>query len=470
MISAVPAPRLFAYASAAILAASLAYGLLHMPLQFHDALDEMMAAQRSPSLRASFTSTFGETSYFRLLRITETKFFFDVSGGHYFASYKAFHIAVVAAAFVLLTGYLRVATGIDLAAALFALAVFTGLHTLVPIVKEAYPVNHYLQIMVFSLAAAHVARSRGGWWIDAAAIVMYIAGSLLLESGVLIWVVIAASRLLGRRGVSDRAIALMTLLLAGYLFVRFVWLLPNLRAMGNASGYFFERLEVAQIRERFGPGLTRFNVYNVLASIASVLFSEPRAGVFLFAKAWSMGDVPPRMWISIASSAITTALIGVAVWRRWVNRTMDDGSTDLALFMAVLCANAVASYAYTKDDIISVAGAFYAVAAFWAVRDLLSRPHRVVASVVLGAALLIAGSGWSIRTVGVNYLLRTQAFAIRNDWAWVPDEMQRHGTWPTEPSTQRFVIGLRDSALAMPVVNPWFVPRWMDRVFDVDYF
>jgi len=104
------------------------------------------------------------------------------------------------------------------------------------------------------------------------------------------------------------------------------------------------------------------------------------------------------------------------------------------------------------------------------VRDLLVRPHRAAASVLLGAALLAAGSAWSIRTIGVNHLLRTQAFAIHNDWAWVPDDMQRRGTWPTEASTQRFVIGLRDSSLARPIVNPWFVPRWMDRVFDVDNF
>ncbi len=48
--------------------------------------------------------------------------------------------------------------------------------------------------------------------------------------------------------------------------------------------------------------------------------------------------------------------------------------------------------------------------------------------------------------------------------------MERRGTWPSDPSTRKVVIGLRDQSIAMPIVNPWFVPRWADRVFDIDYF
>src|SRR5256885_3898914 len=50
-----------------------------------------------------------------------------------------------------------------------------------------------------------------------------------------------ASRLAGRRGISDRALVVMTVLLALYGAVRFVWLAPNVQAMTNASGYFYER-------------------------------------------------------------------------------------------------------------------------------------------------------------------------------------------------------------------------------------
>ena len=83
---------------------------------------------------------------------------------------------------------------------------------------------------------------------------------------------------------------------------------------------------------------------------------------------------------------------------------------------------------------------------------------------------LVAGSGWAVRTIGVNHVLRAQAFAFHNDWAWIPEDMERRGTWPSDPSTRKVIIELRDRSIAMPIVNPWFVPRWADRVFDVDYF
>ena len=474
-------PRLCAYACAAILASSLAYGLIRMPLQVHDSLEEIIAAQRSPGVWASFTSTIGETAYFRPLRIAETKALFDLSGGHYFAAYKAFHIALLAAAFALFAGALRIETGADLAAALFALTVFTGLHTFLGLVKEAYPVNHFLQVVVLVLAAVRLSKARGGRWIDGAAIITFVVACLTLESGILVWVALVASRAAGRRGVSDRGLAAITVLLAAYGLIRFVWLAPNVQGMANASGYFFERLEGAQIRERFGPGLTRFNVYNVAASMASVLFSEPRGGVLMFLRAWSLGDVPPRMWINVGSSVITTILVGIIAWRiivggpggsapRVTGSTTTDARADLLVFAAVLLASAVASYAYTKDEIMSVAGVFYALMAFWAVRDLLTRGLRAAPAVAVGLALLIAGAGWSTRTIGVNHVLRAQAFAFHNDWAWIPEEMERRGTWPADPSTRKVVIDLRDQSLGMPIVNPWFAPRWADRIFDTDYF
>ena len=457
-----PAPRLTVYACAALLAASVAYGLLRMPLQVHDAVDEIMAAQRSPGVWASFTSTIGETSYFRPLRIAETKLLFDVSRGHYFAAYKTFHIVLLAAAFALFLGELSIQTWTDAAAALFALTVFTGLHTFLGFVREAFPVNHFLQVAVLALLAVRLARARPRPAIDLAANLVFVAACLTLESGILVWVAVVASRLAGRRGISGRGLVAMTVLLAVYGVVRFVWLAPNIEAMANPSGYFFERLEGAQIRERFGAGLSRFTVYNVIASMATVLFSEPRGGVFVFFRAWSMGDIPPRMWINVVASTLTTLLMLGAFLR--------SRDREPLVFIAVLLASAVASFAYAKDEIMSVAGVFYAITAYWAVRILLTRPLRAPAAAAVAVLLLVASTGWSIRTIGVNHVLRAQAFAVHNDWSVVPEAMERRGTWPAAASTRNLVIGLRDESLARPIVNPWFVPRWADRVFEGDYF
>jgi hypothetical protein len=447
----------------------VSYGLLRMPLQVHDAVEEIMAADRSPGVWASFTSTIGETSYFRPLRIAETKLLFDLSAGHYFAAYKTFHIALLVAAFALFVTLLPIGTWTDAAAALFALTVFVGLHTFLGFVREAFPINHFLQVAVLVLAAVHLSRARPRTAVDVGANIMFVLACLTLESGVLVWVAAVASRLAGRRGISDRGLMVMTVLLAVYGVVRFAVLAPNVQAMANASGYFYERLDGPEIRARFGPGLSRFTLYNVLASMGSVLFSEPRGGVFVFLRALSLGDVPPRMWINVLSSTLTTCVIVRHMWRKPLRLAppVDDAAL---VFVAVLFASAAASFAYAKDEIMSVAGVFYALAAFWAVRELLTRNMHRAAAALVALLLLVAGSGWAVRTVGVAHVLRTQAFTVRNDWAEIPEAMQKRGIWPAEPSTQQLVLRLRDGSLRMPVVNPWFIPRWADRVFEGDYF
>jgi len=134
------------------------------------------------------------------------------------------------------------------------------------------------------------------------------------------------------------------------------------------------------------------------------------------------------------------------------------------LFGAVLIASAAASFAYAKDVIMSTAGTCYALVAFWAVRDQLLRVRRASAGVALAVLLLAASSLWTVRLIGVHHVLRTQAFAFHNDWAGLLEHL------PADPEGRRLVLAMRADALSRPVVNPWFIPRWADRVFDIDYF
>jgi hypothetical protein len=446
------------------MAGSLGYGLLRVPLQVQDSLPKIVEAGRSPGVWASFTSEIGTTD-FRPLWMAESKVLFDLSRGHVHVAYKAFHIGLVLAAFGLFVAALRIETSVDLAASLFALSVFAGMNTFVGLVKEATPVNVYLPIVVFVLLAIHLSRGRGGLWMDIVAVLTFVAACLTLESGVLVWVALVAGRLAGRRGVSDRALVSVTVVMLVYLGVRFTLLPVDTQ---NASGYLAERLEPEQIRERFGAGLSRFTIYTVYASISSVLFSEPRDGTFVIVRAWQGGDIPPRIWINIVSSTLTTMLIAVAASRLWRRGSRDaDGDraairADLLIFGALLAASAVTSFAYAKDVIMSVAGACYAIVAFWAVRDHLIRA-RVGPAVVTTIVLLVASSLWAVRVVGVHHVLRTQAFAFHNDWPGLRNHL------PDDPAARRLISTLRADALSRPVVNPWFVPRWADRVFDIDY-
>ena len=459
-------PRLCVAICAALIVGSLAYGLLQVPLQVTDTLQKYVDAAHSPGVWTSFTSEIGTTD-FRPLWVAEIKLLFDVSYGHLHIAYKAFHIAMLVAAFGFFVAALPIETGVDVAASLFALIVLVGSNTFTGLVKEATPVNVYLPIVVLVLLAMQLSRRPHAWWVDAAAMLALIGACLTLESGVLVWVALVAGRIAGGRGVSDRALLAITVVTVVYLAVRLTLLPLDTQ---NTSGYLAERLEPEQIRARFGAGLSRFTVYTVLASISSVLFSQPRDGTFVVLRAWQAGDIPPRMWISISSSLMTTALIGIAAWRLWraapvaAEPHRAHMRTDFIVFAAVLAASAVASFGYAKDVIMSTAGACYALVAFWAIRDQLIRVRHVAAAVALAALLLAVSSLWAVRVIGVQHVLRTQAFAFHNDWAGVRDHM------PEDPVGRRLVAALRADALSRPVVNPWFMPRWADRVFDIDYF
>jgi hypothetical protein len=143
------------------------------------------------------------------------------------------------------------------------------------------------------------------------------------------------------------------------------------------------------------------------------------------------------------------------------------------IFAIVLAANASISYVYTKDEIMSVAGAFYALPVFGAAVYFLRRWWERPQSWVVTAAmcvLFIAGSSvWAVRAAGVHHVLRSQAFVQRNDWTRLEREWRRDGNWERYSGSQSLIQSLRRQAVATRVVNPYFEPRWMERVFDINY-
>ena len=112
---------------------------------------------------------------------------------------------------------------------------------------------------------------------------------------------------------------------------------------------------------------------------------------------------------------------------------------------------------------MSVAGAFYALAGYAAVRRLLDRAPQAgtAARMVLCGALAIAAAGWAVRTMGVHYSLRYEAFKVRNEWAAEP-EAQYLATPAARTVTER----LRQDALEQRAVAPRFYPRWQERWFE----
>ncbi len=454
---------------AAVLASAISYDLWRTPVQVFDALGEVLDAQASQSVSESFVGSLSTAAYLRPLRIAQIKAIFDAAHGHYQLAYRGFHVLLVFALMMLFTRALHVESSLDLAAAVFALTVLTGLHTFVGFVREAFPINHFLEIAVFCLAVLNLARSGGGWWIDLAAAVLFACAALTLESGLLVWVVAVSAWICGLRGVSLRGVALMTALVAGYFFLRFDYLATGTPGLTERSANFlFERLEPDELVRRFAARPYVFYAYNVAASLGSVLFAEPRDGMLAATRAWRHGEIPPRVYLTVLSSVGTTALIVWAAVVRWRGRTFGPPERIAVCGAAVLLASAVLSFAYTKDEIMAVAGAFYAFAAYAAIRVPLewSGGARRPAAVLVASLFLFAmASAWAVRSIGVHHLLSLQAWRVRNDWAEVPLRYRREHRWPTDARAVALIEQLRREALASPVRNPQLIDEGYNRWF-----
>jgi len=116
----------------------------------------------------------------------------------------------------------------------------------------------------------------------------------------------------------------------------------------------------------------------------------------------------------------------VPAWKNWFARTegeggrppaFDDADRLVIIFLVVLPLNALFAAAYEKDVIMSPAGLFYAVAAYFVFCDLLSR--RAVA--IAPAVVLLVAVGWSIRFVGMHDNLRARALSVQDEWAYYDD-------------------------------------------------
>lgn len=463
-----------AWCVAAIMCAAVCVSLLRIPVQTTDSIVPLLQAQETPGVFAAVEGSMASTAYLRPLRIGQIQVLYELArdSGRYFLVFRGFHAALVVAAFILFMAALRVRTREDFFVATFALTVMTGLHTFLGTVWEAYPINHFLEIAVFCLLALVLAQSKGGWWSDVAAALVFIVASLTLESGLLVWVVLVAARIVGLRGVSPIGIAAVTLLLLGYMYLRFESLGTGAPALTErASGFWTERLSTEELVRRFGERPSVFYAYNVLSSWLSVLLSEPRAGTFAIPRQLSLtGELLPGTLLNVFSSVVTTVFMVAVVarrWREWLAGRFMKGDQLLLVMLAVLAGNGAISYGYTKDETMSTAGVFYALAASAAVREAVAwaSARRRAMRIAVAVLLFAVGSAWALRTIGLHYQMRSIAYAATNEWVSVDRWLDEQGASPTTPEARRLVELLRNDAIDRPATPAYFLPSWGERWF-----
>ena len=463
-----------AYAFALVLSVTLGVCLLGIPVQLSDSLANLLEVQRMTLGQILDPRAWQGASYVRPFLSGLLKIVFDLADGRYYAWFRGLQVLQVAALLLLVVRLLRVRSMAEAASVPLCLAALVAVPTFAGTVREAFPINTFLTILLCCAAAASLSQSRGGLWTDAVACLLLIFSTLTVETGLLVWVIFVTLYVVGARGVSRGAVVAATVWVAGYAALRL--------AMGGASpglnerdsGFGFSSHTAAELQRMFEGNPLPFYAYNVASTIGAVLFSEPRGGVWRFAAGLTgRAELQPWQAVSVVTSAVTSLVVGwyVAIrLPRWRRREFDAPDRLVALFLALVPANAVFAYAYAKDVIMSPVGVFYAIAATTAVRGLLfdAAPRRPWwARTALRLALVVVVCGWSFRLLGLHYSLRQAAPVVRDEWAYIDDWERHQRVEFTTPGQIRLRETLYQDAIAGGLRLPALSGEWADRWFDI---
>jgi hypothetical protein len=465
-------PRLAAWGLGALTALALAGSVYRVPIQVSDSLEVIQRVIQMPSTAAAFVEgLYNSPTMLRPLKEVRTRLLVQAGealGGRYHLVFRGYHAIAGAILVALFVWVCRVRTWTDVAALAFGLAVLTGMHTFVGLVREAFPVNHYLIVAVSALATFALARSRGGWPADLAALVLLASAALTFESGLVVWPVAIAAYASGLRGISRRGIALLTLLVVLYAVFRVGYLGKQSGGIGQrGTGFGAGALTESEQVERFGNRPYVLYAYNVTMAGTSVLLSQPQVGRFTAIAAWNSGSMPPVFIVQIGSSLLTSLLIAWYVFSRGPSGSRRWREPVVLTFFAVLGVSALMSFAYAKDEIVSAAGVFYAVAAYMAARELLAvRPPSWVGALLV-VVCLAGSSAWAVRSAGLHLRLRHGAFESRAEWAYILSPLLP-ATWPKDPHTRQVVARIRDEVLLHPTVAPAMLPKWTESWWGED--
>ncbi len=463
-------PAVLAFLIAAFITLPLAESVFQIPIQVSDSLQAIVIGAKYSSFWSLLTdsSRFSSTT-FRPMRYAQTRWLLNAAaatGTTYNSAFRGAHVALLVLLVLLFLLAIRVRTWTALAAFTVVFPALIGIHTFVAMLQEAFPINHFAEVGVCALAVFVLAQYQPRWFFPVIACVLLAFALSVIESGALVWVVAICCGAAGMRGITRSTVVATTLLVMAYLLARHALEIASPGVGGHGSGFGGTFYSPEELKQRFGAHPLGFMVYNVAGGLASLLFSEPRQGVYGLVNAWNTGVAHPVLWINLASSLVMTALI---VWygARHLRRgraAWTDADRMFVVACAVMIVNAALTAAYIKDEIISVGGLFYAVAAFIAVRALLDTiPQRGLIASALIALLLTTDAGlWAFRAAGNHYLLRYDAFKTRNDWVEVL-RADKRDDWPADPQELAITRRIRDEVILRRVASPSFMPRWADR-------
>lgn len=456
-----------AYLYGVMLLVAVGYSLLDLPVQVTDSYGNMVDASHG-TLWDLISRQFFQRAYLRPLLWAHIRVLMDAADGHYYWMFRGWHVFQIGLLMALFLAIVRPRGAAAAAAVPVGLAALIGMHTFSGTIREAFPINTFLTIVLCCYGAAAVALGAPRWWRDIAAFVLFVFAALTVESGLLVWVVLVAAWMAGARGVSRWGIAAQFALLAGYFYLRFAVLhvgSPGLEE--RSSGFGFSTRNPSDLIASFGGNPLPFYAYNILSSILTVFFGQPRAGVWTDVRDVVMrGEYVTVGSVLVLACTLGSLLIGRYVWRRrreWLARRFDRADQIVFIFLGVTAANAFISYPYTKDVIMSPAGAFFALALTVALRHLLesvtsASAGRAVVTGVLVSALSVA---WAVALTAAHVGLRQAAGKTRGEWAYVDAWLERERKVLDEPAVE-MKRRLQEEAVVLHPMRPTLQGEWVE--------
>jgi len=243
----------------------------------------------------------------------------------------------------------------------------------------------------------------------------------------------------------------------------------------RSSGFGFRVRGADELVQMFGRNRVPFYAYNVVASVLSVLFSEPRAGVFAFTRDLLTSKLQSGSVVAVATSLLSTGVMIWFIarrWRRWLRWELRYEDQIFLLSGAVILANAVISFPYVKDVIMNIASVFYGLALCMALRalmEVIAVPRIGIERAVLASALLaLVSVGWTIRAASFYADMRLRAYKAQVDWVFVDQWLRDQRVALNTPRQRELVEQLSTQMIAMRVPKIYLEPVWVKDLLTPD--
>ena len=371
--------------------------------------------------------------------------------------FKAIVVVQFAGILCCLIALFRVITGYQALAACLALSCFVGLHTS-SILLGFFPLGHHSIALLGLLSTAVLCMSAHRSWYPACYFAVCLVLPFTIELGLLLPPMLVSLWWAGAPGVQRRDVAWGLSGVALYVIVRAIFSPAGVDVpwISTESGFGLGQIDPEGFSNTFGRMPFLFWVYNVMASLMTVLFSEPRDGTFEFIRSLSAGTTQPWQWIQIATSLATTSAGIVVLTRR---RLEGHQRQLLVLGCVLLLSNSLLGFLYARDRVSLAAGAGYALLVFLTASSLVeSGRYRRMGAVGLLVLLL---AGWTWRSAESMLSVRDHAFESYSDWILRHDPERPRGV-PDPTLLRRLYV----ASIASPPPDPRCAPEWTRRYFQ----